>query len=208
MPAPPTINYRPAQRLLDLTLALPAFILTLPLFLIISLAIRLDTVGPAIFRQPRVGQGGRLFEILKFRTMTVEPSPSGALLTIGADRRITRVGGWLRRYKLDELPQLINIVRGEMSLVGARPEVPRYVAFYSEEQRRILAYRPGLTSPASIEFRDESELLAEQADPEGYYCTVQIPAKIALDLAYLDRASTLSDLELVARTVRRVVIRW
>ncbi|MFN7829475.1 MAG: sugar transferase, partial [Acidobacteriota bacterium] len=121
MPAQPTINSRPAQRLLDLALALPALILTLPIFLIISLAIRFETVGPAIFRQQRVGQGARLFDILKFRTMTVAQDPSGSLLTIGADRRITRVGGWLRRYKLDELPQLINIVRGEMSLVGARP---------------------------------------------------------------------------------------
>ncbi|MFM8395326.1 MAG: sugar transferase [Acidobacteriota bacterium] len=205
------IASRPGQRLVDLALAIPALILTLPLFVIISITIRLDSPGPAIFRQERVGRGGRHFRILKFRTMnhnlTKGAVRTGSLLTIGADERITRVGAWLRRLKLDELPQLINIVRGEMSLVGARPEVPRYVARYSEDERRILAYRPGLTSPASIEFRDESDLLAEQADPEGYYCTVQIPAKIAIDLAYLDRASTLSDLSLLAQTVLRVVVR-
>lgn len=204
--------------MLDLALAIPALALSAPLLLLIMAAIRLDSPGSAIFRQVRVGRRGRLFRILKFRTMyaagyaagsAAEPDQSrvGSLLTIGADPRITRVGEWLRRAKLDELPQLINIIRGEMSLVGPRPEVPRYVARYTESQRRILSFRPGLTGPASIDFRNEGDLLAVETDPERYYCEVLIPAKIATDLAYLDRASLRSDLRLIARTIWLIAAR-
>ncbi len=192
---------RDGQRMLDLALAVPVLLISAPLFLLIAVVIRLDSPGGAFFRQERVGQGGRLFSMLKFRTMVVQRSVAGPLLTIGADPRITRAGRWLRRTRLDELPQLINVVRGEMSLVGPRPEVPRYVSRYTRVQRHILDFRPGLTGPASIDFRDESDLLAVQTDPEGYYCQVLIPAKIATDLAYLDHASALSDLRLIARTV-------
>ncbi len=180
---------------------MPALVVTAPFFLLIAVVIRLDSPGGAFFQQERVGRGGRLFRMLKFRTMAARRGDAGPLLTIGADPRITRAGRWLRRTRLDELPQLINILRGEMSLVGPRPEVPRYVSRYTPAQRRILSFRPGLTSPASIDFRDESDLLAVQTDPEGYYCEVLIPAKIATDLAYLDHASVLSDLRLIARTV-------
>ena len=217
-----TAQSRRGQRVLDLALAIPALALSAPLLLLIMAAIRLDSPGSAIFRQVRVGRRGRLFRILKFRTMYAagyaagsaagsaavpDQSRVGSLLTIGADPRITRVGGWLRRAKLDELPQLINIIRGEMSLVGPRPEVPRYVARYTESQRRILSFRPGLTGPASIDFRNEGDLLAVETDPERYYCEVLIPAKIATDLAYLDRASLRSDLRLIARTIWLIAAR-
>lgn len=192
------------RRLLDLAVAIALLLILAPILTVLAIAIRLDSSGPAFFRQERIGRGGRAFRILKFRTMRVDAESRGAQITIGRDPRITRVGEVLRRYKLDELPQLINILRGEMSLVGPRPEVPRYVALYTAEQREILEYRPGLTGPASLKFSDESSLLAAQPDPERYYREVLIPAKIAEDLAYLSGATLLSDAQLLAKTFRRI----
>lgn len=195
---------RRARRAFDLIVAIPAAVMLSPLFVAIAVWIKLDSRGPVFFLQERIGQFGRPFRIFKFRTMVVGAEKQGALITVGADRRITRSGRSLRKYKLDELPQLFNVIRGEMSLVGPRPEVPRYVEAYTKDQRRILALKPGVTSVASIAFSDESVLLARQADPESFYRAQLIPAKIHEDLSYARRATLLSDCKLVARTFFRI----
>ena len=196
-----------AKRLLDLACVVPGLLLVAPALPLIAVAIRLDSPGPALFRQERVGQGGRPFWMLKFRTMRQEAGAPGALLTVGEDPRITRVGGLLRELKLDELPQLLNVLRGEMSLVGPRPEVRHYTERYTPAQRRVLALRPGITSPASLAYRDESALLATFADPEQAYLTQIMPHKIQLHLDYAAHASVLSDLGLLLRTVARLLHR-
>lgn len=189
------------KRLLDLLVAIPALIVLAPWLALCSLFIKLDSRGPVFFRQVRIGRGGRPFRIFKFRTMVADAEARGAQLTIGADRRITRVGHWLRRSKLDELPQLFNVLGGAMTLVGPRPEVPRYVEKYDAAQRAILALTPGITSLASLQFRHESELLATQAEPETFYLIEVMPAKIRIDLAYAQRATVLTDLGVIAKTV-------
>jgi lipopolysaccharide/colanic/teichoic acid biosynthesis glycosyltransferase len=197
------------KRLFDLAGALLGLVLLAPLLVGIALWIRLDSPGPALFRQERVGRNGRPFRIHKFRTMRIDggagaglPVSSG-LLTIGADPRITRAGAWLRRTKLDELPQLIDVVAGTMSLVGPRPEVPRYVALYPPELRaKVLSVRPGITDPSSIAYRDESALLAKAADPEREYVEVVMPAKLRAAAGYVDRMSLATDLRVLGATVR------
>ncbi len=187
-------------------MAIPAAILLLPVFALIALWIKLDSRGPVFFLQERVGVGGKLFRIFKFRTMTTDAEQRGKQITIGRDPRITGCGHLLRKYRIDELPQLFNVIKGEMSIVGPRPEVPRYVMLYSDEQRQILAFRPGITSPASIEFSDESELLAEQSDPEHFYRTKLMPAKISKDLIYSRRATVWSDCLIIVKTIVRLFI--
>lgn len=172
-----------------------------PVMLAVAVAIRLDSQGPVFFRQVRVGRGGEPFEIVKFRSMTVDAPQRGGQLSIGADPRITRVGRVIRAWKLDELPQLLNVVKGDMDLVGPRPEVPRYVALYSPEQRRVLDVRPGITDPASVAFRDESDLMGEQEDPERYYIEVIMPRKLELNLAYLAGRTLLSDVRVILGTL-------
>lgn len=194
----------PAKRCLDLVLAVPATLLLLPVFALLALWIKLDSRGPVFFLQERIGRGGRSFRIWKFRTMVTDAERLGTQITIGRDPRITRSGHFLRRYRFDELPQLFNVLKGEMSIVGPRPEVPRYVALYDRAQRRILAYRPGITSPASIAFSNESELLASQADPETYYRNTVMPAKIQLDLQYELQATVWSDCTIIAKTFFRL----
>jgi lipopolysaccharide/colanic/teichoic acid biosynthesis glycosyltransferase len=193
-----------AKRAVDLVVAIPATIILSPLFMAIAIWIKLDSRGPVFFRQERIGQFSRAFRIFKFRTMVVAAERQGAQITIGADRRITRSGQLLRKYKLDELPQLLNVIKGEMSLVGPRPEVPRYVELYDQEQRPILAFKPGITSPASIAFSNESDLLARQSDPEHFYFTVLMPEKIRRDLNYAKRATVWSDCALLAKTFLRI----
>ncbi|MBX3601716.1 MAG: sugar transferase [Rubrivivax sp.] len=193
------------KRLFDLTGALLALALLWPLLLAIALAVRLDSPGPALFRQERVGRHGRPFRIHKFRTMAADAPARGLPLTVGADPRITRVGAWLRRTRLDELPQFLDILRGDMSLVGPRPEVPRYVALYPPALRdRVLAVRPGLTDPASLQFIDEAALLAAAADPEREYVDVILPRKLALAADYAERATLTGDLCVLWRTLRRL----
>jgi len=167
--------------------------------LLVALAVWLDSGRPVLFRHRRVGQGGRTFELLKFRSMVV--NHGGPSLTRKGEARITRVGAWLRRWKLDELPQLVNVLRGEMSLVGPRPEVPEYVDLADPLWQRVLAARPGITDPASVEFRNEEELLAAADNVEDYYRTVILPRKLELSAAYLERRTLLSDLEMLFRTV-------
>ncbi|MGH9841530.1 MAG: sugar transferase [Blastocatellia bacterium] len=194
-----------AQRLLDLAIAAPAAAICSPVLVIVAALVKLDSRGPAFFRQRRIGRFGRPFDILKFRTMVVDAEQRGAQITVGRDPRITRTGHFLRRTKLDELPQLINVLKGEMSIVGPRPEVPRYVALYSAEQRQILALRPGITSPASIVFHNESELLARHPDPEEFYRNEALPAKINLDLNYARSATVWSDCAIIVRTLLRIL---
>lgn len=190
-----------AKRLFDLIAAgLGLALLALP-GLLVALAIKLDSRGPVFFRQERVGRGGRPFRIHKFRSMRVDAERQGQL-TVGADARITRVGGWLRRSKLDELPQLIDVLLGDMSLVGPRPEVPRYVAVYPAPLRDVvLSVRPGITDPASLRLADESLLLAHAVDPEKEYVEVILPAKLAEAAAYAKQATLMSDLRIIFRTL-------
>ena len=195
-----------AKRLFDLALALPALALALPLMVAITLWVRLDSAGPALFRQQRVGRHGRLFHIHKFRTMRVRSSQAGPLITVAGDARVTRAGRWLRRTKLDELPQLLDVIRGDMSLVGPRPEVPRYMALYPDEARRlILSVRPGLTDRASIEFRDEERLLAAASDPERAYVEQVMPIKQRYYLDYVARRSLAGDVGILIDTLRAVL---
>jgi lipopolysaccharide/colanic/teichoic acid biosynthesis glycosyltransferase len=189
-----------AKRVFDLAVAGLGLLLISPLFVLIALAVKLDSPGPVFFRQERVGRGGRPFRIHKFRTM--RDGAAGAQITVGADARITRVGAILRRAKLDELAQLIDVLEGTMSLVGPRPEVPRYVAMYPAALRdKVLSVRPGITDIASIEYRQESELLARAADPEREYVDVIMPAKLKLAAAYVEQASLATDIRLILRTL-------
>lgn len=196
-----------AKRGLDLLLATPALLLALPLMGVIALAIRLDSRGPVFFRQTRVGRGGQLFRIHKFRTMHPHDG-AGPQLTAAHDARITRVGRWLRRNKLDELPQLIDVLVGHMSLVGPRPEVPRYMALYAPEVRaRILSVRPGITDRAAIAFRDEERLLAAVPDPERVYVEHVMPIKQRYYLDYVAQRSLRGDLCILWDTARAVLRR-
>jgi lipopolysaccharide/colanic/teichoic acid biosynthesis glycosyltransferase len=192
-----------AKRAFDLVCAALGLVLLAPLLAAIALWIKLDSPGPVLFRQERVGRFGRTFRIHKFRTMVADAPARGPALTVGADPRITRAGAVLRRTKLDELPQLIDVLAGDMSLVGPRPELPRYVALYPPGLReRVLAVRPGITDPVSVDLADESALLARAADPEREYVEVLLPAKLARAAAYAERATLASDLALIARTLR------
>jgi len=190
------------KRLFDLTLSALGLVLLAPVFLAIAVWIRLDSPGPVLFRQERVGRHGRSFLIRKFRTMQTDAPARGPQITIGADPRITRSGQWLRHSKLDELPQLWNVLLGDMSLVGPRPEVPKYVAMYPDEARRaVLSVRPGITDLASLQYRDESAQLAEAADPERVYVEQIMPAKLALSIRYVREASLIGDLRLLLATM-------
>ena len=189
------------KRLFDLFGAATALLLLSPLLLLTALWIRLDSPGPVFYRQERVGRHGVCFRIHKFRTMRA--GAAGLPLTVGDDPRITRAGAFLRRTRLDELPQLIDVLRGAMSLVGPRPEVPRYVAHYPPDLRaRALAVRPGITDPASLDFIDEATLLARAADPEREYIDVILPAKLRRAADYAENASLATDLALLWRTLR------
>ena len=193
-----------AKRLFDVIGAALALLLLSPLFLFTALRIKLDSPGPVFFRQQRVGRHGVPFRIHKFRTMA-QGAP-GLEITVGADPRITRVGAWLRRTRIDELPQFIDVLQGTMSLVGPRPEVPRYVAHYPPGLRaRVLAVRPGITDPASLGALDESALLARAADPEREYIERVLPAKLQHSADYAEQASLRSDIAILWRTARRLL---
>jgi lipopolysaccharide/colanic/teichoic acid biosynthesis glycosyltransferase len=191
------------KRAFDLLLSGLGLVLLSPLLLVIAIAIRIDSRGPVFYRQERIGRHGVPFRIHKFRTMRHDPQHGGPQITVGDDARITRVGAFLRRTKLDELPQFIDVLRGRMSLVGPRPEVPRYVALYPAELRaQVLSVRPGITDLASIEFRDEAALLARASDPEREYVEVVMPRKLALAARYVRSASLALDVTILWRTLR------
>lgn len=191
------------KRAFDLLGAALALVLLCPLLLLLALVIRLDSPGPVFFRQERVGRFGRPFRIHKFRSMVEQAPALGPPLTVGSDARITRSGRWLRRSRIDELPQLLDVLAGSMSLVGPRPEVPRYVAHYPPALReRALAVRPGITDPASLEFIDEAALLARAADPEREYVEVILPRKVQRAADYAAQATLGTDLAVLWRTLR------
>lgn len=197
-----------AKRLFDLLCAAVALLLLSPLLLLIALVVRLDSPGPVFFRQERVGRHGVLFRIHKFRTMRVDAPALGPAVTVGRDPRITRVGHVLRHYRLDELAQFIDVLQGTMSLVGPRPEVPRYVAHYPAALRAVvLAVRPGITDPASLAHIDEATMLAAAADPERAYIEQLLPAKLRLQADYARRATLASDLGVLWRTLWVLVAR-
>ena len=196
-----------AKRALDVTAALVGLVFFSPLLVAVALAIKLHDGGPVFYGGVRVGRNGRPFRIFKFRTMVLNAEKLGGPSTAGDDPRITPVGRVLRRYKLDELPQLINVLKGEMTLVGPRPEVPQYVELFSEEERAILSVRPGMTDWASLWNSDEGALLAGSPDPEKTYLEKIRPEKLRLQLEYVRTRSLRVDLTILARTVLAILLR-
>ncbi|HNP84216.1 MAG TPA: sugar transferase [Nitrospira sp.] len=193
------------KRLVDIVAASIGLLLLSPLFLILAALIKLDSSGPVLFRQERIGRGFIPFLIYKFRTMAAGRANEGLCITSRNDARITRVGRWLRATKLDELPQLLNVLIGDMSLVGPRPEVRHYVELFRSEYEPLLSIRPGMTDLASLKYRDEGDFLAQVEDPEAEYVTRILPDKIELGNMYLRRASLLFDLSLILNTLLRLV---
>ena len=194
-------------RLFDICASACGLLLLSPLFVIMAVWIKCDSRGPVFYRQVRVGRGGRDFRLYKFRSMVTD-ADKGSLITVGGrDPRITRSCYFIRKYKLDELPQLINVLLGDMSLVGPRPEVHRYVDMYTDEQLHVLDVRPGITDMASIKYRNENELLADAADPEEYYVNVIMPDKLRINLEYVRHHSFWFDLKLIFSTFREIVAR-
>lgn len=196
------------KRLFDILLSVCGLVMCAPLFLFVSLWIKFDSEGPVFFRQERVGLNGRLFRIHKFRTMVVNAEARGPQVTVGQDARITRSGRFLRKSKLDELPQLIDVLVGDMSLVGPRPEVPKYVAHYPDGVRDlVLSVRPGITDSASIEFSNENEMLEGAADPEREYIENILPIKLEYYQKYVGQHSLWLDLRIIGQTIAKVWLR-
>ena len=194
------------KRLFDFIASFFGLILLAPIFVLIALWIKIDSRGPIFFRQERVGFQGSIFRIHKFRTMVLDAEKKGKQITVGADSRITTVGEFLRKYKLDELPQLIDVLVGNMSLVGPRPEVPKYIDRYSDDEKHdVLSVKPGITDNASIEFRDESELLASSKDPEATYINEVLPKKIALYRKYVKERSFFGDVVIIFKTIFLII---
>jgi len=192
------------KRLFDIISSLLGIIILSPVFIIIAIWVALDSQGGILYRQLRVGKNGKEFTLLKFRTMLSDSDKKG-LLTIGMrDSRITRSGYYLRKYKLDELPQLFNVLIGNMSIVGPRPEVPKYVALYNNEQWKVLNVKPGITDYASIEYVNENEVLAKAANPEEMYIDEVMPAKLKLNLKYIQEMGLVTDLKIIFRTFGRI----
>ncbi|MGG7213305.1 sugar transferase [Clostridium nigeriense] len=189
------------KRIFDFIASLIGCIILAPVFIIISILIKLDSKGPVFFKQKRVGQCGKTFEILKYRTMVVNAEKLGKQITVGNDSRITKIGRILRKYKLDELPQLFNVLKGDMSLVGPRPEVPKYVKLYNESEREVLKVKPGITDFASIEYRDENEILGTVENPEEYYINIIMKHKLQLNLKYINKNNIFLDIKIIFKTL-------
>lgn len=194
------------KRIFDIVVSFIGLLILSPIFLIIAIVIKLNSKGPVFFRQVRVGKDGKEFRIFKFRTMVVDAEKKGMQITVDGDSRITKPGHFLRKSKMDELTQLINVLIGDMSFVGPRPEVPKYVAMYDENQRSILKIRPGITDIASIEYRDENSLLAKSDNPEETYINEIMPRKIELNVKYIKKMSVIYDIGLIFKTIYKVII--
>lgn len=194
-----------AKRAMDIVLSACALAVLWPLLLLIALAIWIDDPGPVFYRQVRVGRNGKTFRIFKFRSMVMDADKKGLAITVGRDSRITRVGAFLRKTKLDELAQLLNVLFGQMSFVGPRPEVPKYVELYTPYQRQVLLVRPGITDYASIAYRNENDLLAGAPNPETMYIEQIMPDKIELNMKYLREISPLADIRLILKTIVAVI---
>lgn len=192
-------------RFLDLLISLLGILFLMPLLIIISLLIKLDSKGSIFYRQTRVGKDCEDFELLKFRTMRTDADKLGLLTIGGRDERITRVGYYLRKFKVDELPQLYNVLIGNMSLVGPRPEVRKYVRFYDFDQMEVLKVRPGITDWASIEYSNENDILSKSSDPEQSYIEVVMPEKIRLNMIYINSRNVGQYLKIILLTVIKII---
>lgn len=197
--------YNFCKRIFDFFASLFGLIFLSPLFIAVSLAIVCTSRGGVFFKQTRVGKNGKPFKIYKFRTMVQNAESKGMQITVGDDARVTKVGRILRKTKIDELPQLINVLKGNMSLVGPRPEVPKYVALYNDEQKKVLSVKPGITDLASIEYKDENSLLESGDNPEEKYINEIMPAKLALNLQYLQNRGFFYDIKLIFLTIWKII---
>ena len=195
------------KRLFDIVASGLGLICLSPLFVVLAVWIKCDSRGPVFYRQVRVGKDNRDFRLFKFRSMRPDSDRLGLITVGGHDPRVTRSGYYIRRYKLDEFPQLINVFKGDMSLVGPRPEVRKYVDMYTPEQMRVLSVRPGITSLASIRYRNENEILAKADDPDRCYIERVMPDKLAIDLEYVDRATLWNDIRLIFSTFREIIMK-
>jgi lipopolysaccharide/colanic/teichoic acid biosynthesis glycosyltransferase len=189
------------KRLFDFLVSFIGIIILSPILIIIAISIKMDSRGKVLFLQKRVGQHGKIFNIYKFRTMVTDAEKLGKQITVGKDKRITRVGSFLRKYKLDELPQLFNVLKGEMSFVGPRPEVPNYVRLYNEMEKKVLSVKPGITDFASIKYRNENEILGKVSNPEEYYINVIMKNKLELNLRYIDKNNIFLDIKIILETL-------
>jgi lipopolysaccharide/colanic/teichoic acid biosynthesis glycosyltransferase len=196
----------PGKRAFDVAVSLAAIIVLIPVLVVIAVAVKLDSPGPVLYRQERVGRNGR-FRLLKFRTMVVDADRLAPNVSATGDPRVTRLGRFLRRWYLDEFPQLLNVLRGDMSLVGPRPETPEFVALLTPEERRLLTVRPGLAGPSTLAFMNEAELLAEAADPVSHYATTILHDRVRADLSYLEHRSIRYDIRLLCAQVLAIVRR-
>ncbi len=193
------------KRIFDIVMSGLGLICLSPLFLVLAVWIKCDSAGPVFYRQVRVGRGNKDFRLFKFRSMRPDSDKLGLITVGGHDPRVTRSGYYIRKYKLDEFPQLINVFVGDMSLVGPRPEVRKYVDLYTPEQLRVLNVRPGITSFASIRYRNENEILAKADDPDKAYVEQIMPDKIAIDLEYVENASLTNDIKLIFKTFSEII---
>lgn len=193
------------KRIIDIVLSIIGIVVMAIPMIIISIAIKLNSKGPVLFRQERVGKDFKHFKINKFRTMVTDAEKKGMQITVGKDSRITSVGNFLRKSKLDEFPQLFNVLFGEMSFVGPRPEVPKYVKLYDDYQKNVLKVKPGITDLASIEYRDESTVLGQSEDPEKAYIEEVLPTKLELNMKYIKKMSVFYDFYLIMKTPLRIV---
>lgn len=192
------------KRLFDFVVSLIAIIILLPVFLLLALMIKSNSAGPVLYLQERVGKNGRLFRLWKFRTMHTDADKLQAITVGVRDPRITRVGVFLRKYKLDELPQLVNVLMGEMSFVGPRPELKKFVDLYAEEQKQVINVKPGITDLASIQFRNENEMLEGKADPINFYIREIMPVKLILNRKYIQEQSFWLDMRIIFRTIFQI----
>jgi lipopolysaccharide/colanic/teichoic acid biosynthesis glycosyltransferase len=189
------------KRIFDLTFSLLGLIICSPIFIMVPIFIKLDSKGPVFFRQERVGKNFKPFKIYKFRTMRHEPEEKGPMITVSGDRRVTEVGRFLRQYKVDELPQLFNVLKGEMSFVGPRPEVKEYVQLFKKDYKKLLRIRPGITDPASIKYADEERVLSSSENWEEEYKKRILPEKIDLSLQYVEQHNIMTDLKIILKTL-------
>lgn len=199
-------NKRISKRIFDFIVSIIGLILICPVFIIIAILIKADSKGEVFFKQLRVGQYSVPFYIYKFRTMVTDAEQLGKQITVGNDSRITKIGAFLRRYKLDELPQLINVFKGEMSFVGPRPEVPRYVKLYNDTQKQVLLVKPGITDLASLEYKEENEILGKVDEPEKYYINEIMPHKLKLNMKYIKQANLITDIKIIFKTIMKCLV--
>jgi len=192
------------KRSFDIFFSFFGLIILSPIFLLIFVLVKTDSKGPVIYKQTRVGKDGKDFSVLKFRSMKQDSESKGLLTVGGKDPRITKTGYFIRKYKLDELPQIINVLKGEMSFVGPRPEVRKYVLLYDEVQKKVLNVKPGITDVASIKYRNENELLEGSDDPESFYIKEIMPVKLKMNLEYINDRSFFKDIKVILNTLKTV----